>query len=109
MENEQYVVIYDRGANKMWMEETWEGKHFAWHYGPVFSGNYEDCEKYIDECEKDSINYVVYSNYDGYLWVEKEGINIENSLPRYCYKEFESRSEEEAYEWLKDYKLRDTF
>ena len=108
MENEQYVVIFDQGANKMWMEETWEGKHFGYH-GPSFSGNYEDCEMYIDECEKDSINYVVYSNDYGYLWVEKEGINIENNLPQYCYKEFESRSEEEAYDWLKEHQFGTTF
>lgn len=108
MENEQYVVIFDQGANEMWMEETWEGKHLTYH-GPVFSGNYEDCEQYIDKYEKDSINYVVYSNDDGYLWVEKEGINIENNLPRYYYKEFESRSEEEAYEWIKEHQLGTSF
>ena len=108
MEKEQYVVIYDPGANEMYMEETWQGKHFSYN-GPIFIGDYEDCKEFIDEQEKDSINYVVYSNDEGYLWVEKEGINIENNLPQYCYKEFESRSEEEAYEWLKEHQFGTTF
>ena len=108
MKKEQYVVMFNPGLNEMWMEETWQGKHFSYN-GPVFIGDYKECKEFIDEQEKDSINYVVYCNDNGYLWVEKEGIKIVNNLPRYCYKEFESRNEEEAYEWLKDHKLGDSF
>lgn len=108
MKKEQYVVMFNPGLNEMWMEETWEGKHFSYNR-PVFIGDYEKCKEFIDEQEKDSINYVVYCNDDGYLWVEKEGINIENNLPQYCYKEFESRSEEEAYEWVKEHQFGTTF
>ena len=104
----KYVVMYNQGDNEMWMEETWEGKHFCYH-GPIFIGNYEDCKELIDEYEKNSINYVVYINDEDYMWVDKEGINIKNDLPEYCYKLFESGSEEEAYEWMKEHQLGTIF
>ena len=47
--NKEYVVIEDRGAGNVYIEKTWNGKHFPIHTNIIFEGSKRKCIKYYEK------------------------------------------------------------
>lgn len=111
--NKEYVVIEDRGAGNVYIEKTWNGKHFPIHTNIIFEGSKRKCIKYIENYESDTTVYEVFNSiywdddteqYEDNYYVEKRNCNSGS----YQYKgldfrdiEAEFNTIEEAEEYIK--------